>query len=97
MGGETHPCPACGTAVLSNPRYPGKICRTCRARVTNAAGEPVEFDYMGPEGFAAVSKVTGERVPTHLCYIDGATYWAMESRQGGIVICAAPDGVDPRG
>ncbi|MBB1587890.1 MAG: hypothetical protein HG423_014155 [Propionibacterium sp.] len=83
------PCPICGGATKTLPRYPRRVCSTCAAKASDESGRALEFfntSFGG--GFIAyyVDSNQTEIYPSHRCFIDGISCYADEARFGGIVI-----------
>ena len=88
------PCPICGGATKTLPRYPRRVCGTCAAKASDGSGRTLEFFNTSFGGgfiaYYADSNQT-EIYPSHRCFIDGIRCYADEARFGGIVIEALPD------
>ena len=88
------PCPICGGATKTLPRYPCRVCDTCAAKASDESGRALEFFNTSIGGgfiaYYADSHQT-EIYPGHICFIDGVSCYADEARFGGIVVEALAD------
>ena len=91
-------CPVCATPVKTMERYPRSLCAQCAARVTDHSGRPVVFYDIAVDSKNTESVLVGgfygyyadtdlrEAYPSSICYVDGLTCEAQNTRYGGIVI-----------
>lgn len=83
----TYRCPICGVELRAHLRYPRYVCRDCADKACSADGRPLAFFNASlGGGFLAQYADTGEKYPSHECYINGVKCWADEAYFGGIVI-----------
>ena len=93
---DHHACPVCAVALPPMPRYPNHVCQDCAARAVAADGRALVFyNADGSSGYRAELADSGERHPSHACWIDGIACHADEARFGGIVVEVIDQGLGP--
>lgn len=84
---QRKPCPICQKDTISNPRYPGAVCRECYEKTTDINGRKVQFTNTSMSGGCkGIYTDTGEDYNSDVCYIMKVRCLAGEERFGGIVI-----------
>ena len=80
-------CPICSVEVPPSEGYPRYVCRTCAGKAASAEGRLLKFNNKNISGgFIARYADTGEKYPSHECFINGIQCHADEAKFGGIVI-----------
>jgi len=83
-------CPVCGAQVNYSLRYPKAICKSCKSKITDCNGRPVEFFNTEFLGYGCQGYYSGtnqkELYDSTACYIGTVELVANEHRFGGIVI-----------
>lgn len=84
-------CPACGGEAFQTQRYPRALCSTCKDRVTDLKGRPVEMFNVSMGGGVVPrhrddkTKCVQVTSPGRVL-LAGVEYHAGEARFGGIVV-----------
>jgi len=80
-------CPICKEKLDFYSRYPNYVCNRCAEKSTDENGRFISFSNEGVHGgFIATYSDTGEKLDSHICYIDGHKCYADEAYMGGIVV-----------
>ncbi len=79
-------CPLCYAPVHVSPRYPRWVCVECFKKAADENGRLLALtNETLSGGFVAFYADTGEKLDSHICYIDGVRCRADEAHMGGIV------------